>query len=158
MSATVLRPLSLEAEASEFPSSAAAPDMKALQAQLSKQADGNRFIGHFLMSPPLGFHMRPASLFAQTAQRFASTIMVGTKAGKFANGKSIMGLLTLAIMCGEDVVVSVHGEDAADALAAIARLFDDAFGEGNPAAGSIPDFAIGGTARDSHRQTVSGCA
>jgi phosphocarrier protein len=45
------------------------------------------------------------------------------------NGKSIMGVLTLAATCGSTVKVSCDGADAQEALAAIEQLVDAKFNE-----------------------------
>ncbi|HET8724632.1 MAG TPA: HPr family phosphocarrier protein, partial [Anaeromyxobacteraceae bacterium] len=51
------------------------------------------------------------------------------KDGTQVNAKSIMGVLTLAASKGSAVLVSCEGPDAADAMAAIARIFESGFGE-----------------------------
>jgi phosphocarrier protein len=86
------------------------------------------------MEDPLGFHSRPAALCVQTAQQFDADVLVTHERGAAVNGKSIMGLLTLAIQCGEKMAVTVQGPDAAAALEALGRLLADAFGERQPAA------------------------
>lgn len=66
-----------------------------------------------------GLHARPASLFVQLANRFRSKISV-RKADEEVDGKSIMGLLMLAIERGTTIEVCVDGPDAEEAMAAIA--------------------------------------
>lgn len=62
-----------------------------------------------------GLHVRPASLFVQIAKRFSSNIIV--KKGKNAvDGKSIMGMMTLALAKGSQVTITAQGEDAEAAL------------------------------------------
>jgi len=94
--------------------------------------DVKRFTRRFVMTAPFGFHMRPASLFAKTAQQHESTVMIGKTNGIFVNGKSLIGLLTLEILCGEEVVVSVSGDDAAETILNVERLFANAFGQRHP--------------------------
>lgn len=68
-----------------------------------------------------GLHARPAALFAQVANRFKSDIRV--KRGKReVDGKSIMGLLTLAASRGATIEVTTQGADAEDALRALEQL------------------------------------
>jgi phosphotransferase system HPr (HPr) family protein len=62
-----------------------------------------------------GLHARPAALFVQVAKRFASRVTV-KKGRKIVDGKSIMGLLTLAANRSARVVVMTEGVDAAEAL------------------------------------------
>ncbi len=82
----------------------------------------------FTIVNSLGLHARPAAMVVQAANRFRSEI-VFEKDGLQVNAKSIMGVLTLAAAKGAAVVVSCEGPDAADAMAAIARIFESGFGE-----------------------------
>jgi len=68
-----------------------------------------------------GLHARPASLFVQLAKRFASRITV-KRGRKIVDGKSIMGLLTLAAKQGSRVSMTADGPDAAEALEALVAL------------------------------------
>jgi len=68
-----------------------------------------------------GLHARPAALFVQLANRFTSRITV-KKGRKSVNGKSIMGLLTLAAKQGSRISIVVDGPDALDALERLTRL------------------------------------
>ena len=63
-----------------------------------------------------GLHARPAALFVQLAKRFSSTVTV-KKGRKIVDGKSIMGLLTLAAGPGSRIAIVTNGSDAAAALA-----------------------------------------
>ena len=68
-----------------------------------------------------GLHARPAALFVQKAQQFASKITV-KKGRKIVDGKSIMGLLTLAAGPGARISIVVNGADATAALQALVHL------------------------------------
>lgn len=68
-----------------------------------------------------GLHARPAAVFVQVAKRFASHIKV-KKGRKIVDGKSIMGLLTLAANRGARVVILADGEDAEQALEQLAAV------------------------------------
>ncbi len=76
----------------------------------------------------LGLHARAAAQLVQTANRFRSDITV-EKDGVEVNGKSIMGILMLAAPKGANIVVSISGDDATDALGALGQLINDGFGE-----------------------------
>ena len=65
-----------------------------------------------------GIHARPATLLVQTASKFASDIQLEYK-GKSVNLQSIMGVMSLGVGQGADVVITADGEDAAEALAGI---------------------------------------
>jgi phosphocarrier protein len=76
----------------------------------------------------LGLHARAAAQLVQTANRYRSEIHV-EKDGSEVNGKSIMGVLTLAAAKGSRVCVSCEGDDADQAMAALAKLIENGFGE-----------------------------
>ena len=82
-----------------------------------------------LIANELGLHARASAKLVQTASRFRSevSIRVGDEA---VDAKSILGVLTLAAVKGTTVAISADGEDAPAALAEIAALVNDKFGEG----------------------------
>ncbi len=76
----------------------------------------------------LGLHARPAALFVQTTNRFKSKIKV-IKDDLTVDGKSIMGLLTLAAAQGTSLRVIVEGEDESHLIESLKKLFSSKFGE-----------------------------
>jgi len=74
-------------------------------------------------------HARAAVKFVQLAGHYKSDIRV-IKDGSAVNGKSIMGLLTLVAAVGLNIIIEAEGPDAAEAVAALADLIDNGFGEG----------------------------
>ena len=76
----------------------------------------------------LGLHARPAALFVQTANRFKSEIEV-TKGKEKVNGKSIMGIMTLAVERGSQIRIRATGLDAAEAISSLTQLIRSDFGE-----------------------------
>ncbi len=68
-----------------------------------------------------GLHARPAALFVQLAKGFSSAITV-KKGRKIVDGKSIMGLLTLAARQGSRIAIVADGPDAAEALERLIEL------------------------------------
>jgi phosphocarrier protein len=76
----------------------------------------------------LGMHARAATKFVQTANKYTSVITV-EKDGQSVNGKSIMGVLMLVAAKGSWIHVKAQGEDAKQALDALATLVKDKFGE-----------------------------
>lgn len=77
----------------------------------------------------LGMHARAAVKFVQLANRFRCDVKV-LKDENEANGKSIMGLLTLVAAHGMSMTLVCEGDDAEAAVAALAELVDGGFGEG----------------------------
>ncbi|AEB29467.1 phosphocarrier protein HPr [Carnobacterium sp. 17-4] len=65
-----------------------------------------------------GIHARPATLLVQTASKYSSDINLEYK-GKSVNLKSIMGVMSLGVGQGADVVISADGSDEAEALTGI---------------------------------------
>ncbi len=82
----------------------------------------------FLIVNSLGLHARAAAQLVQAANRFRSEIHV-EKDGSTVNGKSIMGVLTLAAAKGSTITVSCDGDDAEHAMAALAKVIENGFGE-----------------------------
>ena len=76
----------------------------------------------------LGMHARAAAKFVHLATRFSSRIRV-SRHGREMDGKSIMGLLLLAAGRGMEVTISADGADEAEAVAALAAMVRDGFGE-----------------------------
>ena len=68
-----------------------------------------------------GLHARPAALFVKVANRFRSEVRV-RKGRQEVDGKSIMGVLTLAAGRGSTIEVTVQGPDAKEALHALDLL------------------------------------
>lgn len=76
----------------------------------------------------LGLHARAAAQMVKTANRFASEIRV--KSGdREVDGKSIMGILTLAAVQGSLIIVTAEGSDEKEALTALGELIMGKFGE-----------------------------
>ncbi len=76
----------------------------------------------------LGLHARPSAMFAKVSGRHESEIWV-EKDGETVNGKSIMGLMMLAAGEGSVLSVTAEGEDAHEAIEALAKLVESRFDE-----------------------------
>ena len=75
-----------------------------------------------------GMHARPASELVKLAGSFEAEIRL-EKDGLEVNGKSIMGVLMLAAELGSTVRISAEGNDAEQAVHALADLVGRGFGE-----------------------------
>lgn len=75
-----------------------------------------------------GLHTRPASMLVRTASQFDAEILL-RRDNYEINGKSVIGVMTLAAEQGATLTLVVDGEDEEDAADAIAALFEDGFGE-----------------------------
>ena len=77
----------------------------------------------------LGLHARAAAKLTHLASGFQSEIWI-SRSGRRVNAKSIMGVMMLAAGIGSTVKLEAEGKDADKALAALLRLIQDKFGEG----------------------------
>jgi phosphocarrier protein HPr len=77
----------------------------------------------------LGMHARAAVKFVQLANKYRCEVKV-LKDDTEANGKSIMGLLTLVAAHGVTMKIVCEGEDAEQALPMLVELVGSGFGEG----------------------------
>jgi len=76
----------------------------------------------------LGMHARAATKFVQLAGKFGCEVFI-SKDGHEVNGKSIMGVLMLVASKGSVVTVRARGERASEAVAGLAKLIEEKFGE-----------------------------
>jgi len=83
----------------------------------------------FKIKNKLGLHARAAAQFVRLVSKFSSEIKV-TKDGFNVNGKSILGVLSLAAIHGSTIMIEVKGKDAESALHEIEELVESGFGEG----------------------------
>ena len=75
-----------------------------------------------------GLHCRPAALLVRTLEEFNCQVSVEVS-GIVVNGRSVLGLLSLAAGYGTRLTFVVSGPQAGEAMAAIQRLFDDNFSD-----------------------------
>ncbi len=75
-----------------------------------------------------GVHARPAAVFVKMANRFPCEIFV-EKDEQRINGKSIMGLMMLALTRDSRITVIAEGEKEAEAVEALCRLVENSFTE-----------------------------
>lgn len=76
----------------------------------------------------LGIHARPAAQFVKTTSNFSCDVRV-EKDEEEVDGKSIMGLMMLAAGHGSVLKVTAEGDDAEEALKAVADLVNSNFEE-----------------------------
>jgi phosphocarrier protein len=75
----------------------------------------------------LGLHARPAAEFVKTASKFEADIQL-YKDSMEVNGKSILGVMTLAAECGSELVLRAQGADAEAAVRELADVLGRDFG------------------------------
>lgn len=75
-----------------------------------------------------GLHTRPAASLVKLSAKFKSDIYLD-RDGFTINGKSIIGVMTLAAEQGCSLTLRVEGEDEELATNEISSFFEDGFGE-----------------------------
>ncbi|ADH98627.1 HPr family phosphocarrier protein [Salisediminibacterium selenitireducens] len=78
---------------------------------------------HVTVKRKSGLQARPAALFVQEANRFASDIFI-EKDGKYVNAKSIMGIMSLAVAANKDIILKVDGADEQEAMDALIQFVE----------------------------------
>lgn len=76
-----------------------------------------------------GFHIRPAQLFMEKANEFKAGIKVKNAEGMEADGKSILGLMTMGFEYGSKIIIEANGDDEEPAAKALLDLVNSKFGE-----------------------------
>ncbi|MCL5035031.1 MAG: HPr family phosphocarrier protein [Bacteroidetes bacterium] len=76
----------------------------------------------------LGLHTRPAASLVKLAAKYKSELFL-ERDGYRVNGKSIIGVMTLAAEQGARILLMVEGDDEQAALAALVDFFDRGFDE-----------------------------
>ena len=71
----------------------------------------------------VGLHASLAAKIVQTASKYSVEILLHYKT-KTIDVKSILGLMSLAVPSGENVVIEATGENAEQAIAEIAKILE----------------------------------
>ncbi len=82
----------------------------------------------FAITNQLGLHARASATLVRVASKFESEVTVA-KDGHGVNGKSILGMMTLAAAMGSTVQVTCEGPDQDEAIDAIGECISNKFGE-----------------------------
>ncbi len=102
------------------------------------------------VTPRLGLHARPAALLVRTAGRFDArvTIADATNGRGPVSARSLTAVSLLGAACGDDLLLTAEGPEAAQALDAVRRLSEAGFGEPDEAGqgrGAAGPAGAGGT-------------
>jgi len=76
----------------------------------------------------LGLHARAAAKFVKLANRFKASVKI-VKEGVSIDGKSILGILTLAAVQGTEIMLKISGADEKSAMKALISLIENRFEE-----------------------------
>jgi phosphocarrier protein len=75
-----------------------------------------------------GLHTRPAATIVKLASKYKCDFSI-SKDGMYINGKSIIGVMTLAAEMGSELILSFDGEDEKEAAKEIIDYFNRGFDE-----------------------------
>lgn len=75
-----------------------------------------------------GLHTRPAATIVKLASKYKCEFYI-SKDGVSINGKSIIGVMTLAAEMGSELLLSFDGEDEKEAAKEISDYFNRGFDE-----------------------------
>jgi phosphocarrier protein len=78
----------------------------------------------------VGLHARPAALLAKAAAEQPVPVTIRKEGGQPVQAASVLGLMTLGAMHGDEVVLSAEGDGADTALDALADLIGTDLDEG----------------------------
>lgn len=87
----------------------------------SDEDDDDVLSGDITIASGAGLHARPASLIVELAKAFDGAIMI-SKDGRQAKANSIMAVLSLGAVSNDTVSVTIEGDDADAAEAALAEI------------------------------------
>jgi phosphocarrier protein len=81
-----------------------------------------------VVAAAVGLHARPAALFASTAKASGSVVrlakIVDGQMSATVDGASVLRVMTLGVKCGDEVVVSVEGDNEEETLAKLQEIVE----------------------------------
>ena len=75
-----------------------------------------------------GFESKMATLFIQKASKYKSSIWI-EKGERKANGKSLLGMMSLGLGNGTRIVIAADGEDQKDAVQELGKFMEEGLKE-----------------------------
>ncbi|MBR6173274.1 MAG: HPr family phosphocarrier protein [Eubacterium sp.] len=78
----------------------------------------------YVITDEVGIHARPAGLLVKEAKQFTSTIMI-SKGDKSAKATALMKLMGMGVKKGDEITVTVEGDDEDAAAAAIEKFLKE---------------------------------
>ncbi|NLK27106.1 MAG: HPr family phosphocarrier protein [Clostridiales bacterium] len=77
----------------------------------------------YVITDEIGLHARPAGLLVSTASKFDCNIKIKNKT-KETDAKSILGVMSLGVRTGEEIILTFDGEDEEKAYEAIKTFLE----------------------------------
>ncbi len=78
----------------------------------------------YVIKDEQGIHARPAGLLIKEMQKFSSTIKF-EKGEKKADGKKLFAVMAMAVKMGDEVNITIEGEDEVAAMEAAKEFFQN---------------------------------
>ena len=78
----------------------------------------------YVIKDEIGIHARPAGLLVKEAKGFKSKMVIECN-GKSADAGKLMAIMSMGVKCGDEVKVTVEGEDEQEAAAAMEKFFNE---------------------------------
>ncbi|GAA3880143.1 HPr family phosphocarrier protein [Leifsonia kafniensis] len=79
---------------------------------------------HVIVASLSGLHSRPAAIISTAARDSGASVTLSKLGSKQVNLTSTLALLSLGVAHGEEVTLTVEGEEAARILAELAALIE----------------------------------
>lgn len=78
----------------------------------------------YTITDELGIHARPAGMITKRMKDFSSKTMIG-RPDKMVDAAKVIGIMSLCMKQGEELTVTIEGEDEAEAAAAMKALLEE---------------------------------
>ncbi|HIY63100.1 MAG TPA: HPr family phosphocarrier protein [Candidatus Mediterraneibacter stercoripullorum] len=78
----------------------------------------------YVITDPEGIHARPAGILVKQAAGYKSTVKIA-KGEKSADAKRIFGVMGLGVKTGEEITITVEGEDEDQAAVELEAFFKE---------------------------------
>lgn len=78
----------------------------------------------YTITDPEGIHARPAGVLVKQAAGYSCAVKIA-KDGREVDAKRIMGVMSLGVKCGMEVVVKCDGDDEEKASAELEAFFKE---------------------------------
>ena len=78
----------------------------------------------YVVTDPLGIHARPAGMLVKAVAGFKSAITIDNGTKK-ADARRLMAVMSMGVKQGQEVTVTVDGEDEDAAIAALEAFFKE---------------------------------
>ncbi|OUP49122.1 HPr family phosphocarrier protein [Lachnoclostridium sp. An181] len=79
---------------------------------------------NYVIKDELGIHARPAGMLVKEVAKLSSTVTI-KKGEKSGNAKMIFGIMGLAVKCGDEVTVTIEGENETADAEVIKAFFEN---------------------------------